>query len=55
MKIESKIEEKVETKSKSQRIRELSLEGKTISQIAKSVGIRYQFAYNVLHRPLKRK
>ena len=39
--------------SKSSRIRELASEGKTKTEIAKIIGIRYQFAYNVLNRPLK--
>lgn len=35
-------------------IRELAAGGKTTSQIAKELGIKYQHAYNVLKRPLKR-
>ena len=40
--------------NKSAQIRALFKDGKTTAEIAKIVGIRYQFAYNVLHRPLKR-
>lgn len=39
--------------TKSQRIRELTAEGKTTSQIAKELGLRYQHVYNVQHQQLK--
>lgn len=36
--------------SKSQMIRDMYHDGKTISEIAKTLGIRYNFAYNVIQR-----
>lgn len=36
--------------SKSQQIRELLDQGRTVSEIAKELGIRYNFAYNVASR-----
>jgi len=46
--------------TKSERIRELYRQGKSISEIARELGIRYQHAYNVLvnsglHRPKSKK
>ena len=46
--------------TKSERIRELYRQGKSISEIAKELGIRYQHAYNVLvssglHKPKSKK
>ncbi|WP_457637559.1 sigma-70 family RNA polymerase sigma factor [Oceanithermus sp.] len=46
--------------TKTDRIRELYLSGKSISEIAKELGIRYQHAYNVLvssglHKPKSKK
>ena len=39
-----------ESPTKTDRIRELYLAGKSISEIAKELGIRYQHAYNTLVR-----
>ena len=39
--------------SKSSKIRELSASGKKNGEIAKILGIRYQFVYNVLHQVSK--
>ncbi len=41
--------------SKSAAIRALAGEGFKTAEIARKLGIRYQHARNVLHRPLKRK
>ena len=35
--------------SKSETIRKMAREGMAVADIARSLGIRYQFAYNVLH------
>jgi transposase len=43
---------KREGPSKSERIRQLHAQGLTKGQIAKELGIRYQFVYGVLSRPL---
>jgi DNA-directed RNA polymerase specialized sigma24 family protein len=40
--------------NKSKAIRALAAQGKTRSEIAKLLGIRYQHVNNVLHQPLKR-
>lgn len=45
----TKSEETAEV-SKSQMIRDMYHDGKTISEIAKTLGIRYNFAYNVIQR-----
>lgn len=40
--------------SKSEQIRQLAAQGKKVGEIAKLLGIRYQFAYNVLKRASKK-
>lgn len=41
--------------SKSAKMRALKEQGKKVGEIAKLLGVRYQFVYNVVNRPLKRK
>ena len=40
--------------SKSEQIRQLAAQGKKVGEIAKLLGVRYQFAYNVLKRASKK-
>ena len=47
-------EDVAELPTKSARIRELRHRKWDIGDIARTVGVQYQFAYNVLSRPLKR-